>query len=340
MKRVSVGSNKGTDEGRRDALEVDAPLTYSDVLAQVLLVNTSERTQEVTHRSPQPFNRVSMHLPDAISIIVSGPLLAGVLHSRVEPASCSFHSIVPSPLVGTHLSGRASVDADVPAEGCRVSRMHHSQSHFSTRPADSTHGTHDGRPIISVGAVTPLLVSSSSGWIEWVEVLLTFFPRRSETSRPFQSLRQGVVSWASRLRHCVATAYVSDVPCSWQDPTLRLGWLNSHPSIHLSQVTPPVKGLDVVPRTRCLCTSCRCSGNDGTCTPGLESGAFFGRANSAQLKPGTSDLDNVAPVHESAPLSKRNLVLASSLSNSSIGNSKLIPPLYQTNSLFSNLSQT
>jgi len=51
-----------------------SPFKYQGILSQKLLVNTPERTDKVTPRGPQPFNRIGMDLIVTIPIVVSGPL--------------------------------------------------------------------------------------------------------------------------------------------------------------------------------------------------------------------------------------------------------------------------
>jgi len=73
---------------------------------------------------------------------------------------------------------------DVMDQGLFVSVVNYSQTHL---PALTPKCTSDGRSIIIVGAMSPPLVGPPPGWIIRIVVTFTFFPPRSETSRPFQS---------------------------------------------------------------------------------------------------------------------------------------------------------
>jgi hypothetical protein len=55
-------------------------------------------------------------------------------------------------------------------------------------PTLTAHRTNDRRAVILIGAVAALFVGSAAGWILWIGVILTFFPPRSETFHPFQSV--------------------------------------------------------------------------------------------------------------------------------------------------------
>src|SRR5438093_1865637 len=255
-------SHQSTNESWADTLEVDAPLTNGDVPTQVALMHALEWTQEVTHLHPQPFHRVDMHLSDAVTIIISRPFLDGVLHGGAVSPDSGVHTvdayaIVPRPFVGVHLApflGEISyLVAARPPGGVTA----HSEAHLPTLP---TYSTQDGRTIILKRAMTSAFVAPPPGRVPPVGVRLTFFPPHSETSHPFQSVRQGVLRRAAKLVHWLVALCVSGEQSCAPSPTLGLKWHCSRPSALPSAAAPPAEGSDAAARTQCLCRWCRCSG--------------------------------------------------------------------------------
>ena len=65
-------------------LWVDAEFTQSDVTTGVLLVNTTEGTQEATYCRPHPLGCVDVHFADAVAVIIPCPFPLTMTDCRVE----------------------------------------------------------------------------------------------------------------------------------------------------------------------------------------------------------------------------------------------------------------
>ena len=73
MLRVSA-IDEFWDKISRDAFEIDAKLTHSNIPSQKLLVNTPKRTQEIANGRPDTFNGIGMNLSNPIGIGIYCPL--------------------------------------------------------------------------------------------------------------------------------------------------------------------------------------------------------------------------------------------------------------------------
>ena len=261
-------------------------------------MHTLERSKKVTHLSPHTFTSVGMHFSDAIAVIVTCPFSCRMAHNVVLP----FHSTVPAPFVGAQLGRRAGELVHMTEQGCRIGGVSHSQSYL---PTFSTYRANDGRPVGLISAMSSPFVSSPPGWVPPVEMLLTFFPPHSETSRPFQYARRQVLCWVGDLGHFVAVVCVSGVRCFWQLLTRRLWWRCSLLSAHPLSATPPAVGSGVDAQTPCPCTVCTRSDTFDTCTLASGSGASCETVELVQQVLCILGSDNAAPARGSAPLSIR-----------------------------------
>jgi hypothetical protein len=64
----------------RNALQVVRPLEYSNILRQVLLMRSSESSQEISQACPNTFHCIAVYLPLAISVIISCVFSGRVTH--------------------------------------------------------------------------------------------------------------------------------------------------------------------------------------------------------------------------------------------------------------------
>jgi hypothetical protein len=183
--------------------------------------------------------------------------------------------------------------------------MLHSQTHL---PTLSTYCTNYRRTIIPICPVPFALVGSPTRRVPPVEVLLTFFPRHSETSHLSQYARRLGKCWAAKPGHWLAVAYVSSVRCFSPALTLWQGWRCSLPSALLVSTAPPAEGLGASPRRPSLNRYCRCVGtlDCDTCTPSSRSDGWCGSVEPGSLA--LCSLDSAGLVHGSAPLSTRCFV--------------------------------
>ena len=68
--KESVLSDELRDELGADAFEVDCMFAHRQIVFQPLLVHAAKRTQKVAQTCPYPFESVTIHFPNAITILV------------------------------------------------------------------------------------------------------------------------------------------------------------------------------------------------------------------------------------------------------------------------------
>lgn len=162
-------------------LEVDAKRTDGNVTAEVLLVHTSKGTQEIADSRPHPFDSVDVHLANPVTIIIPCPFFLAVTDRCVR----SDDMVVTLPFVCVYLCTNQGESMHVLNQGFFVGVMNHTQTHLATLTSDCA----DNRwTVVVVCAVATLFVCPPSRRVFRVRMKLPFFPPRSETSRPFQSL--------------------------------------------------------------------------------------------------------------------------------------------------------
>ena len=154
--------------------------THRHIVVQVLLVHAAKRTQKVSQRLPQAFNRVDVNFSNAIAIIVSRPLFLTV----TDHSMATVQPVIALPLVA--VTGRAIGGElfNVPMQRLFVGALFDSQAALAATSSDSSDHR---RTVILICPMTPFLICSTTRRISLVSVLFSFFPPRSETSRLFQS---------------------------------------------------------------------------------------------------------------------------------------------------------
>jgi hypothetical protein len=143
-------------------------------------MNPAKRTQKVSQRLPQAFNRVDVNFTDAIAIIISRPLFL----TMTDHSMTTLQPVIALPLIA--VTGRAIGGElfNVPMQRLFGGAFFYSQA---TLAAASSDCPDHWRAVILVCAMTPSLIGSTPRRIRFVAVLFSFFPQRSETSRLFQS---------------------------------------------------------------------------------------------------------------------------------------------------------
>ena len=261
-------------------------------------MHTTERSEKVTNSGPHAFTTVGMHLSHPISIVVSRPFLSRVAYNKM--LSRPLDAIIARPFVSTYYRLRCGVERDMPDQHCRRSSMSYSQTYLL---ALSAYRTDNRRSVILVVAVPSSLVGSPTRRVPPVEMLLTFFPPHSETSRLSQYAHHREECWAAKLGHWLAGAYVSGVRCFSQALALPLWWLNSLLSTLPLSATLPAVGLDASPRRSCLNRCCISADTHDIYTLVTCCDEWFGSVEPALLEPCIEDWGNAAPAHGSARLS-------------------------------------
>jgi len=142
-------------------------------------MNPFERTDEVTHVSPQPFGGVAMDFTKAIAVIITRPLMPSMTDAVAWPSD----AIVALIFIGVE-NGLALCEAfRMGSQRDPFGVRHHPQPYLSRFPS---HRAQNRRAIIGIRAPSALFVRTTTGWISQVKVFVTFFPPRSETSHRFQ----------------------------------------------------------------------------------------------------------------------------------------------------------
>jgi hypothetical protein len=120
-------------------------------------------------------------LPDAIAIIIPGPFFLTVIDGGMSADDM----IVTPILIG--IEGAAGLGETMPVSAqSSFGRIEHDpQPHLACFPTDRAHNR---GAVIGLSASSRSFVSPTSRRISPVEVFVTFFPPRSETSRRFQSV--------------------------------------------------------------------------------------------------------------------------------------------------------
>ena len=151
-------------------------LTHRQIVLQVLFVNTTKRSQEITRRRPQPFNRIRMHFAHTIAVIISRPLVLAVTDRSVRPLDL----IVALPFIGITSGLWLGVVMYMLVQGLAIRMLANAQAALPTLSANRANHWWS---VIFIAAMTSSLVGSTSRRVKRIAVLFAFFPPRSETSR-------------------------------------------------------------------------------------------------------------------------------------------------------------
>ena len=81
----SVQRDQSGDELRRDTFRVATELGNGDIATEETFVDALERPQKSAHVGPHAFAGVDMHFPDAVTVIIPGPFMFGMLDSGMHP---------------------------------------------------------------------------------------------------------------------------------------------------------------------------------------------------------------------------------------------------------------
>src|SRR5215208_4395850 len=138
-------------------------------------MNPAKGAQEIARRSPQAFDSVGMDLPDAIAVVITSPFFLPMTH-RVMSA---LDPVVPLPFIRVTGGVSLGVPMHVLLQRLAIGMMPHAQATLSTV---ASHGPDNGRPIVVVRPMPPLLVGATPRRIKRIGMSLAFFPPRSETS--------------------------------------------------------------------------------------------------------------------------------------------------------------
>jgi len=158
---------------------VDRKLVNGNITGQVLLMNTTERTQEITQPRPATFIGIDVDLPNAISIVIPSPFVLTVTNRMSHP----LEFVVAIILIGIQSGFRSGELLHERTQGRPLGVFHHPHPDLTrTPPDDST----NRRPVIGISPSTPALVGSFARRVLRIRMPFAFFPPRSGTFRQFQ----------------------------------------------------------------------------------------------------------------------------------------------------------
>ena len=162
--------------------------------------------------------------------------------------------------------------------------------------------TYDRWSVIGIGPPPRPLVGSTTRRVSPVEVFVSFFPPRSETSHLFQSVHLLRGYLVATNRHCLASHGADLTPWCSATPTLAPAWWPVHPSTPHGSVTPLAAASDGVVQTSSYCTGYRFVHTACTDTP---STGFCGWSETHRLRsPAHGSGDNSTRPGESGLRSK------------------------------------
>lgn len=150
---------------------------HGQIVGQILFVDSAKGAQKVAGGGPQAFDGVGMDLSNAIAIIVACPLFLPVTPGGMR----TFDPVGALPFIGITSGVSFGVPMDVLLQRLAIRMVPYAQA---TLPTAASHGADNGRPIVVVRAMPPLLVGATPRRIKRIGVFLAFFPPRSETSPP------------------------------------------------------------------------------------------------------------------------------------------------------------
>ena len=148
---------------------VDPKLTDRHITGKILLMYTPEDPQKVAHTRPESLNRVRVHLPDPIAVVIARPLAL----TMADRLAMAFNPVVALPLIGVDKGSWLSRGMNMPAQTGSVGAFEHPKTH---RSALAPERADNRRTVVVVGAVAPALVGPSAGRIVWIIMALAFSP--------------------------------------------------------------------------------------------------------------------------------------------------------------------
>ena len=121
-------------------------------------MNTPKRSEEIANGRPDTFNGISMNLSNPIGIGICCPLPLTVAHRGMT----AVESQVALPLIGINSGTLLGELMDMRRKCLLVGLWHDPESHLI---ALSSHGANNRRSVIGIGAPSPTLVGTASGWV-------------------------------------------------------------------------------------------------------------------------------------------------------------------------------
>lgn len=148
------------------------PLKDLGILVQVLLVNASERTQEVTKSRPSAFTSIRVDFSETVPVFISRPLsAAGGVVDRLVKAPGLREPTVRLQLIRIHDRIRASVPLNERLKTLSICVFHDLKMDMSALP---TEDPGNRRTVVVKRTPSAPLIGASSRRIKGIRVLLSF----------------------------------------------------------------------------------------------------------------------------------------------------------------------
>ncbi len=215
-----------------------------NVASQMHLVNASKWAQEVAQTSPYPFGGIRVNFANAIPIVIPGPFMNAVINRDM----LAFNVVVAIPLIGIDSGGRYSEFGDMVFQCFAISMFDHAQTNLTTMAANRAHHRW---PIIVIGAMSTLFVSTSTRRILWISVLFALFPPHFETFHLFQLHHHLALDLIVRFVHWLEWRAAKSAPCRISFPVLSPNRLTI--PLCISHVAVRSLALDVFVYGQILC---------------------------------------------------------------------------------------
>jgi len=151
---------------------------------KILFMHPFEGTEKIADIRPESFGGVTVDLADAIAIIIPRPFFLTVIDGGMSADDM----IVTLILIGIQGAPGLGETMDVSTQR-RFSRIE--QDPYPNLACFPTDRADNRGTVIGISAASGPFVSPPTRWIRWIEVFVTFFPPRSETSHRFQSVHPG-----------------------------------------------------------------------------------------------------------------------------------------------------
>jgi len=158
---------------------VDRKLVNGDITGQVLLMNSTERAQEITQTGPAAFIGIDVDLPNAISIVIPSPFVLTVTNRVPHPLEL----VIAIILIGVDRSLSSGKLFNERTQGRPLRIFHHPNTDLTRSPTDDCTNR---RTVIGISTSATSFIGPFAGRVIWVRMPVAFFPPRSGTFRRFQ----------------------------------------------------------------------------------------------------------------------------------------------------------
>jgi hypothetical protein len=164
----TVAESHTLDDGGGDAFDIRHRFVGCYIVGQIVLVDAAERAQERAQTCARSFTTVAMDFANAISIVITRPFLAPMTNGCVA----RMHARIVGRFIRIHDGAlRRHISLNDRAGGRLVSMFEHPIAHLV---GAATNQTQDRRPVIGVGALAFLLISTPARWVGYIRMGRTF----------------------------------------------------------------------------------------------------------------------------------------------------------------------